>query len=75
MSYINCRLNVLDNFALISSDINSLTRMIKNAKIPLLKNYAIVPLLLSPDVDQELQVGILLQMVTLPTTGICQLGF
>lgn len=48
-------LNVLDNFALISSDINSLTRLIKSAKMPLLKNYAIVPLLLSPDVDQELQ--------------------
>lgn len=47
--------NVLDNFALISGDINSFTRSLKNPKIPPLKNYAIIPLMLSPDVDPDLQ--------------------
>ncbi|CAI9736157.1 mediator of RNA polymerase II transcription subunit 8-B-like [Octopus vulgaris] len=47
--------NALDNFALLSGQLNSLTRLLKSEKIPPLKNYVLLPLALSPDKDPELE--------------------
>ncbi|GAB1605815.1 mediator of RNA polymerase II transcription subunit 8-like isoform X2 [Argonauta hians] len=47
--------NALDNFALLSGQLNSLTRLLKSEKIPPLKNYVLLPLALSPDKDTELE--------------------
>ncbi|KAK6179666.1 hypothetical protein SNE40_011975 [Patella caerulea] len=45
---------MLDNFALISSNMNSLSRVLRGDKIPALRNFTLFPVLLSPDTDQEL---------------------
>lgn len=45
---------VLDNFALLSGQINNLMKILKNEKTPLLRNRILLPLLLSPDRDEEL---------------------
>lgn len=45
----------LDNFAIISSQINTLTRFIKNEKTIQLKSYELLPLLLNPNVDESLR--------------------
>lgn len=47
--------NVLDNFALLSGQLNSLSRLLKSEKIPPLKNYVLLPLALSPDKDLDLE--------------------
>ena len=44
----------LDSYALISGQMNSLMRTMKNEKTPSLKKYITLPLLLSPDRDEEL---------------------
>ncbi|OQR68678.1 mediator of RNA polymerase II transcription subunit 8-like [Tropilaelaps mercedesae] len=46
---------VLDNFALISGQMNNLLKVLRNDKIPKLRNWIILPLLVSPDPDPELQ--------------------
>ncbi|XP_063283734.1 mediator of RNA polymerase II transcription subunit 8 isoform X1 [Pelobates fuscus] len=46
--------SVLDNFALLSGQLNTLNKVLKNEKTPLLKNQVIIPLLLSPDRDEEI---------------------
>ncbi|XP_048394772.1 mediator of RNA polymerase II transcription subunit 8 isoform X1 [Stegostoma tigrinum] len=46
--------SVLDNFALVSGQLNTLNKLLKNEKTPLLRNQVIIPLLLSPDRDDEL---------------------
>ncbi|XP_068095555.1 mediator of RNA polymerase II transcription subunit 8-B-like isoform X4 [Hyperolius riggenbachi] len=46
--------SVLDNFALLSGQLNTLNKVLKNDKTPLLKNQVIIPLLLSPDRDEEI---------------------
>lgn len=46
---------VLDNFALLSGEVNSLNRVLKGTKLPQLRNCAIIPLHLSPDYDPDLQ--------------------
>ncbi|CAI9546253.1 unnamed protein product [Staurois parvus] len=46
--------SVLDNFALLSGQLNTLNKVLKNEKMPLLKNQVIIPLLLSPDRDEEI---------------------
>uniref|UniRef100_A0A8C5PY11 Mediator of RNA polymerase II transcription subunit 8 n=1 Tax=Leptobrachium leishanense TaxID=445787 RepID=A0A8C5PY11_9ANUR len=46
--------SVLDNFALISGQLNTLNKVLKNDKTPLLKNQVIIPLLLSPDRDEAI---------------------
>lgn len=45
--------SVLDSFALLSGQLNTLNKVLKNEKTPLLKNQVIIPLLLSPDRDEE----------------------
>ena len=44
----------LDSYALISGQMNSLLRTMKHEKTPSLKKYITLPLLLSPDRDEEL---------------------
>ncbi|KAK2171382.1 hypothetical protein NP493_1073g00021 [Ridgeia piscesae] len=46
---------VLDNFALLSSQISMLTRLIKSDRIPQLRGYVLLPLSLSPERDAELE--------------------
>lgn len=48
---------MLDNFALLSGQLNTLNKVLKNEKTPLLKNQVIIPLLLSPDRDEEIMVS------------------
>ena len=47
---------MLDNFALLSGQISSLNRLMKNEKMPIFRNYALLPLVLSPDRDPQLEV-------------------
>ncbi|XP_042190767.1 mediator of RNA polymerase II transcription subunit 8 isoform X2 [Callorhinchus milii] len=46
--------SVLDNFALVSGQLNTLNKLLRNEKTPLLRNQVIIPLLLCPDRDDEL---------------------
>ncbi|KAG1654496.1 Mediator of RNA polymerase II transcription subunit 8 [Nymphon striatum] len=46
--------SVLDSFALLSGQINSLLRCIKNEKNTVLRNLIALPLMLCPDRDEEL---------------------
>jgi len=46
--------SVLDSFALISGQMNAILKVMKNDKTPLLRNQIVLPLLLSPDPDEEL---------------------
>ncbi|XP_021344830.1 mediator of RNA polymerase II transcription subunit 8-B-like, partial [Mizuhopecten yessoensis] len=47
--------SVLDNFALLSGQLNSLGKLLKSEKVPILRNQILLPLALSPDRDQELE--------------------
>nr|SVE93387.1 EOG090X0JK2 [Moina brachiata] len=47
--------SVLDSYAVISGQMNSLLKVMKNDKTPLLRNFVVLPLLLSPDPDEELR--------------------
>ncbi|ESP01274.1 hypothetical protein LOTGIDRAFT_186104 [Lottia gigantea] len=47
--------SMLDNFALISSNMNSLSKVLKGERIPPLRNFTLFPVLLSPERDQELE--------------------
>jgi mediator of RNA polymerase II transcription subunit 8 len=44
----------IDSFALFSGQINNLMKIVKNDKTPPLRNRIVLPLLLSPDIDEEL---------------------
>ncbi|XP_006634854.1 mediator of RNA polymerase II transcription subunit 8 [Lepisosteus oculatus] len=46
--------SVLDNFALLSGQLNTINKLLKNEKTPVLRSQVIIPLLLSPDRDEEL---------------------
>ncbi|XP_048869551.1 mediator of RNA polymerase II transcription subunit 8 [Brienomyrus brachyistius] len=46
--------SVLDNFALLSGQLNTINKLLKNEKTPSLRNQVIIPLLLSQDRDEEL---------------------
>lgn len=46
---------VLDNFALLSGQLNSLGKVLKNEKVPALRNHLLLPLVLSPERDPELE--------------------
>ncbi|NP_996966.1 mediator of RNA polymerase II transcription subunit 8 [Danio rerio] len=46
--------SVLDNFALISGQLNTINKLLRNEKTPSYKSQVIIPLLLSPDRDEEL---------------------
>ncbi|XP_042900046.1 mediator of RNA polymerase II transcription subunit 8 [Parasteatoda tepidariorum] len=45
---------VLDNFALLSGQVNTVLKILRNEKTPLLRNRILLPLVLSPDRDEEL---------------------
>ncbi|XP_060073506.1 mediator of RNA polymerase II transcription subunit 8-B-like [Ylistrum balloti] len=47
--------SVLDNFALLSGQLNSLGKLLKSEKVPVLRNQILLPLALSPERDQELE--------------------
>ena len=49
---------MLDNFALLSGQISLLNRLMKNEKMPIFRNYVMLPLTLSPERDAELEVGV-----------------
>ncbi|XP_076135128.1 mediator of RNA polymerase II transcription subunit 8 [Alosa pseudoharengus] len=46
--------SVLDNFALLSGQLNTINKLLKNDKTPSFRNQVIIPLLLSPDRDEDL---------------------
>ncbi|PNI52650.1 MED8 isoform 1 [Pan troglodytes] len=46
--------SVLDNFALLSGQLNTLNKVLKHEKTPLFRNQVIIPLVLSPDRDEDL---------------------
>lgn len=45
---------VLDNFALISAQYTAVSKMLSNDKVPPLRNFTVLPLVLSQDRDEEL---------------------
>ena len=47
---------MLDNYALLSGQLNSLKQMLRGDKMPLLRNYVLFPILLSQDPDPHLEV-------------------
>ncbi|XP_029542403.1 mediator of RNA polymerase II transcription subunit 8-like [Oncorhynchus nerka] len=46
--------SVLDNFALLSGQLNTINKLLRNEKTPSFRQQVIIPLLLSPDRDEEL---------------------
>lgn len=46
--------SVLDNFALLSGQINTLLKVLRNDKTPPLRNRIVLPLFLNPERDEEL---------------------
>lgn len=56
MFFIIFRPSALDNFALISGQLNSLGKVLKNERSPHLRNHLLLPLALRPDRDAELEV-------------------
>uniref|UniRef100_A0A4W5MQP7 Mediator of RNA polymerase II transcription subunit 8 n=1 Tax=Hucho hucho TaxID=62062 RepID=A0A4W5MQP7_9TELE len=46
--------SVLDNFALLSGQLNTINKLLRNEKTPSFRQQIIIPLLLSPDRDEEL---------------------
>uniref|UniRef100_K7G1C2 Mediator of RNA polymerase II transcription subunit 8 n=1 Tax=Pelodiscus sinensis TaxID=13735 RepID=K7G1C2_PELSI len=46
--------SVLDSFALLSGQLNTLNKVLKHEKTPLMRNQVIIPLVLSPDRDEEI---------------------
>lgn len=53
---------VLDNFALVSGQVNTILKILRNEKTPLLRNKVLLPLVLNPDKDEELMVGLLIYL-------------
>lgn len=47
--------SVLDNFSLLSGQLNSLGKLLKSEKLPVLRNQILLPLVLSRDRDQDLE--------------------
>uniref|UniRef100_A0A3P9JWX8 Mediator of RNA polymerase II transcription subunit 8 n=1 Tax=Oryzias latipes TaxID=8090 RepID=A0A3P9JWX8_ORYLA len=46
--------SVLDNFALLSGQLNTINKLLRNEKTPAFRSQVIIPLLLSPDRDEDL---------------------
>ncbi|XP_004552974.1 mediator of RNA polymerase II transcription subunit 8 [Maylandia zebra] len=46
--------SVLDNFALLSGQLNTINKLLRNEKTPSFRNQVIIPLVLSPDRDEDL---------------------
>uniref|UniRef100_A0A3Q4HL03 Mediator of RNA polymerase II transcription subunit 8 n=1 Tax=Neolamprologus brichardi TaxID=32507 RepID=A0A3Q4HL03_NEOBR len=49
--------SVLDNFALLSGQLNTINKLLRNEKTPSFRNQVIIPLVLSPDRDEDLAVS------------------
>ncbi|XP_002730817.1 mediator of RNA polymerase II transcription subunit 8-like [Saccoglossus kowalevskii] len=47
--------SVLDSFAIISSQINTLNKVLKSEKTPPLRNFILLPLVLAPERDEDLE--------------------
>ncbi|GFN91333.1 mediator of RNA polymerase ii transcription subunit 8 [Plakobranchus ocellatus] len=47
--------NMMEHFGVLSSQLNSLKRLLKTSKMPLLRNYVLFPILLSPERDLHLE--------------------
>lgn len=56
--FVSFRPSVLDNFALLSGQLNTINKLLKNEKTPSFRNQVIIPLLLSPDRDEDLAVSV-----------------
>ena len=54
---VNSRPSVLDNFALLSGQLNTINKLLKNDKTPSFRNQVVIPLLLNPDRDEDLAVS------------------
>lgn len=52
------RPSLLDNFALLSGQLNTLGKLLRNDKVPPLRNSVLLPIALSGDRDPELEVNI-----------------
>ncbi|XP_015747653.1 PREDICTED: uncharacterized protein LOC107327427 [Acropora digitifera] len=48
--------SVLDNYALLSGQVNTLTKLLKNEKTPFFRNLVLLPLLVQQDADPDIQV-------------------
>jgi len=48
---------VLDNYSLLSSQLQSLGKLLKGDKMPQLKNKVLLPIFISPDPDDGLAVS------------------
>ncbi|RUS84244.1 hypothetical protein EGW08_007996 [Elysia chlorotica] len=47
--------NMMEHFGVLSSQLNSVKRLLKTSKMPLLRNYVLFPRVLSPDRDLHLE--------------------
>ncbi|BFY99670.1 hypothetical protein BsWGS_02710 [Bradybaena similaris] len=47
--------NMMEHFGVLSSGLSTIKRLLKTEKMPLLRNYALFPILLSPDRDPHLE--------------------
>ena len=52
------RPSMLDNYALLSGQLNSLKQLLRGDKMPALRNFVLFPILLSQDPDPHLEVGL-----------------
>ena len=52
-----CRPSMLDNYALLSGQLNSLKQLLRGDKMPALRNFVLFPILLSQDPDPHLEVS------------------
>lgn len=55
--FLSYRPSVLDNFALLSGQLNTINKLLRNEKTPSFRNQVIIPLVLSPDRDEDLAVS------------------
>lgn len=56
LTLMNFRPSMLDNFALLSGQLNTLGKLLRNEKVPPLRNSILLPIALSGDRDPELEV-------------------
>lgn len=54
---LSLRPNVLDNFGLLSGQLNTINKMLKNEKTPSFRSQVIIPLVLSQKPDDDLTVS------------------
>lgn len=55
--FLSLRPSVLDNFGLLSGQLNTINKMLKNEKTPSFRSQVIIPLLLSQKPDDDLTVS------------------